>query len=306
MMIALADLNFHHLRYFWTAARLGSVSAAARELRVAQPTVSAQVQALERSLGAELLRREGRRIALTEVGRAVLRYADDVFRAGRELLEAVGGAGAPPERFQVGVVDRVPKALAVRVLAPALAGRAGLRLVCREGPLEALLASLAQHDLDLVLSDVPALEGLRVKAHAHPLGESEVCVLGAPAFLPLAKGFPASLGGVPMLLPTRAATLRPALDAWLAGNGIQPVVAGEFDDVALMLAFASAGLGVVALPALLEAEVLSAGDLVPLGRIPEVRERLFAITVDRRLKHPAAVAVVDQARHRLARLPPPA
>jgi LysR family transcriptional activator of nhaA len=303
-MQSLAGLNFHHLRYFWTAARLGSVSAAARELRVAQPTVSAQIQALEQALGAELLRREGRRIALTDLGRVALRHADDVFRAGRELLEAVGGTGAPPERFQVGVVDRVPKALAVRVLAPALAGRAGLRLVCREGPLEALLAALAQHELDLVLSDVPAVEGLRVKAFAHPLGDSEVCVLGAPAFLPLARGFPASLAGQPMLLPTRAATLRPALDAWLAGLGIQPVVAGEFDDVALMLAFAGAGLGVVALPALLEAEVLSVGDLVPLGRVAEVRERLFAITVDRRLRHPAALAVVEQARERLARVPP--
>jgi LysR family transcriptional activator of nhaA len=290
-------LNYHHLHYFWVVARTGSIARASEELRISQPTISSQLKALEGALGHPLLERRGRGLALTDVGRTVQRYADEIFRTGRELQQVLKGA---PSReripFSVGVADVIPKLVAERMLQSAVDGVKDLRLVCREGPLPALLASLALHELDAVLSDSPCPESVRVKAFGHLLVECGVVFLAAPALAHLRKGFPGSLAGAPVILPAAGTALRQGLEAWFEAREVEPVVAGEFDDGALLKAFGARGMGVFAVPDTIEKEVCAQYGVVPVGRTDEVRERFYVLTVERRLRHPAAVAMAEAAR----------
>ena len=290
-------LNYHHLHYFWVVARVGSIARASQELRLSQPTISNQLKTLEASLGHPLLERRGRGLVLTDVGRTVQRYADEIFRTGRELQQALKGV---PTReripFAVGVADVIPKLVAERMLQSAVDGVKDLRLVCKEGPLPALLASLALHELDVVLSDSPAPESVRVKAFGHLLAECGVVFLAAPRLAHLRKGFPGSLTGAPVLLPAAGTALRHGLEAWFAAREVEPVVAGEFDDGALLKAFGARGMGVFAVPDTIEKEVCAQYGVTVAGRTEEVRERFYALTVERRLSHPAAVAIAEAAR----------
>ena len=290
-------LNYHHLHYFWVVARTGSIARASQELRLSQPTISNQLKTLEASLGHPLLERRGRGLVLTDVGRTVQRYADEIFRTGRELQQALKGVPAR-ERipFAVGVADVIPKLVAERMLQSAVDGVKDLRLVCREGPLPALLAALALHELDVVLSDSPAPESVRVKAFGHLLAECGVVFLAAPRLAHLRKGFPRSLSGAPVLLPAAGTALRQGLESWFAAREVEPVVAGEFDDGALLKAFGARGMGVFAVPAMIEKEVCAQYGVTVVGRTEEVRERFYALTVERRLRHPAAVAIAEAAR----------
>jgi LysR family transcriptional activator of nhaA len=234
---------------------------------------------------------------LTDVVRTVLRYADDIFRTGKELQQALRGV---PTRdrvpFAVGVGDVIPKLVAERMLQPAVDRVKDLRLLCREGPLPALLGALALHELDVVLSDAPAPESVRVKAFAHLLVECGVTFLAAPGLAHLRKGFPGSLAGAPVLLPASGTALRQSLESWFESREVRPEIAGEFDDGALLKAFGARGMGIFAVPAIIEKEVCSQYAVAPLGRAEEVRERFYALTVERRLRHPAAVAIAEAAR----------
>jgi LysR family transcriptional activator of nhaA len=299
-------LNYHHLLYFWTVARTGSVTRASEELRLAQPTISNQVRTLEASLGVKLLERQGRKLVLTDAGRTVLRYADDIFRTGQELQRAARGLPTGQRvRLVAGVVDVIPKRMAALLLQPAVDAHPDLVLVCREGPLAQLLAALAVHELDVVIADVPAPEEVKVKAFSHRLGDCGTTFLAARRYAHLRKGFPASLNGAPMLLPAPGTALRRALDAWFGAGGIQPIVTGEFDDSALMKAFGARGLGVFAVPSPLEEEIRRGYDVRVIGRADDVREAFHAITVERRLRHPAVVAVAEAARHAIFGAAPP-
>jgi LysR family transcriptional activator of nhaA len=290
-------LNYHHLHYFWVVARTGSIARASQELRLSQPTISNQLKTLEASLGHPLLERRGRGLVLTDVGRTVQRYADEIFRTGRELQQALKGV---PTRdripFAVGVADVIPKLVAERMLQLAVDAVKDLRLVCREGPLPTLLAALALHELDVVLSDSPAPESVRVKAFGHLLAECGVVFLAAPRLAHLRKGFPGSLSGAPVLLPAAGTALRQGLEAWFAARQVEPVVAGEFDDGALLKAFGARGMGVFPAPAMIEKEVCVQYGVAVVGRTEEVRERFYALTVERRLRHPAVVAIAGAAR----------
>lgn len=290
-------LNYHHLLYFWTVARAGSIARASAELRLAQPTISNQLKTLESTLGVKLLERQGRKLVLTDVGRTVLRYADDIFRTGRELQRAVKGlsTGQRP-RLVAGVVDVIPKRMAALLLQPAVEAQSDLVLVCREGPLPQLLAALALHELDVVFADVPAPEDVKVKAFSHRLGHCGTTFFAAARHAPLRRGFPRSLAGAPLLLPAQGTALRRALEAWLEGLGIAPLIAGEFDDSALMEAFGARGLGAFAAPTVLEDVIRLQYGVSVVGRAPDVRESFYAITVERRLRHPAVVAVAETAR----------
>jgi LysR family transcriptional activator of nhaA len=294
----MMGLNYHHLYYFYRVARAGGVSAASRDLRVAQPTISVQLRQLEEALGVQLFVRQGRRLELTEEGRVAYRYAEDIFGLGRELLGALKGVAAGrPLRLVVGAALVVPKIIVERLLEPALALDQPLQLECTEDRLERLLAGLATHELDLVISDVPLTPGAGVKAFNHPLGASAV---GWFARADLAEryraGFPESLQGAPLLLPARGSALRRDLDRWLEQRGIQPNVVGEFDDSALTKAFGQAGRGLFAAPLVIEAEVRTMYHCELVGRADEVSERFFAISVERRLKHPGVVAITTAAR----------
>jgi LysR family transcriptional activator of nhaA len=296
----MAWLNYHHLLYFWTVARLGTIAAASKELHLSQPTISTQLKTLEESLGQKLFQRQGRRLALTDVGRTTYRYADDIFRLGRELQESLArGTVGHQVRFTVGVADVIPKLVAERLLEPAFDAVPELHLECLEWPLPSLLGRLALHELDVVLADQPAPPDVKVRAFSHRLGESGMSLFGSRAFAGLAKKFPHSLDGAPMLLPSLGTAIRASLDTWLQKLGARPRIVGEFDDSALTKVFGRRGRGVFVAPTAIEDEVLSSGDLVVLGRTPEVRQTYYAISVERRLRHPAVVAVAESARKEL-------
>lgn len=291
-------LNYHHLYYFWTVARLGSVTAAAAELRVAQPTVSGQLRALERSLGERLFVRQGRGLALTETGRTTLRYAEEIFSIGRELQDTLHGRGAGrPQRFAVGITDALPRLLAYQLLTPAVALHDRLQLVVRQDSTDRLLADLATHTVDLVLADTPVPAGSGVRAFAHPLGECGVLVCGSQ---PLAdahrEGFPASLDGAPVLLPGAHSALRRSLDGWFEHRRLRPRVVMECDDSALLKSFGRAGTGLVMIPTVAEDEAVRQYGLCRVGAVDGVRERFYAISLERRLKHPAVRAISAGAR----------
>jgi LysR family transcriptional regulator, transcriptional activator of nhaA len=294
-------LNYHHLLYFWLVAKTGSVTEASDQLRLSQSTVSMQLRALARALDEKLFRREGRRLVLTDVGRVVFAYADEIFALGRELLDTVKDRPTGrPLRLNVGVADVLPKLVAHRLIAPALMLDVPVRLVCTEGKPPALLAELALHRLDVVLSDTPADPGIAVRVFTHLLGECDVVLMAAPALAArYRRGFPRSLAGAPLLVPALGTMLRRSLDQWLETEELRPHVIGEFEDGALMQAFGGEGVGIFAVPSVVAAEVRRQAGVRLVGRLPAVRERFYAISAERRLKHPAAVAISSAARTKL-------
>src|SRR5688500_11129905 len=268
-------LNYHHLLYFWTVAREGGVSKAADKLRLSQPTISAQVRLLEHSLGERLFERKGRSLVLTDVGRLVFRYADEIFGIGRELMDTLRGRPpGRPRQLTVGVANAVPKLIVYRLLRPAAQGAEPVHLVCREDNAEQLVAALAVHALDVVIADTPAPPHLRVKVFTHLLGESATTFF-APARLAarLRRRFPASLHDAPILLPTANTAVRRDLDAWFERQDLRPRIVGEFEDSALMKVFGhGAGVAFPA-PAAIERDVCRFYGVRVVGRTDAVRER---------------------------------
>lgn len=294
-------LNYHHLLYFWVVAREGGLAPASRRLHLAQSTISGQIRVFETNLGERLFRRRGRRLVMTEIGNLVYRYADEIFGLGNELQLALKGASPDrPLRLVVGVTDVVPKHVAQRLLEPALKLPSAVRIQCREDKPERLLADLAAHELDVVISDAPVPQSIRIQAFNHLLGECGVVLFAAPHLAPqLRRGFPRSLQRAPLLLPSENTNLRRSLETWLAERSLHPEVVGEFDDSALLGVFGQAGLGVFAAPDVIEKEVRRQFQVHVVGRIPEVRERFYAVTVERRLRHPAVAAISEAAREKL-------
>jgi LysR family transcriptional activator of nhaA len=290
-MVTMDWLNYHHLLYFWTVVREGGMSRAAEKLRLSQPTVSAQVRRLEEALGHRLFERRGRVLVPTAVGRVVYKYAEDIFGLGGEMLEAL--RGRPSGRalqLTVGVANAVPKLIVSRLLQPLLRQRRDVKLVCVEGNPEELLTRLATHALDVVISDTPAPPHVRVRVFNHALGESGTSFF-APAGLVRRGRFPKSLGGGPMLLPTATTAYRRALDEWFDTIGVRPRVVAEFDDSALLLAFAGSAQAMFPAPTVIEREVCRLSGARVIGRTDAVRERYVAVSVERKLKHPAVVAI---------------
>lgn len=293
-------LNYKHLYYFRTVAKAGALNRAAEKLHLTPQTLSGQISAFEERLGVALFRRSGRRLELTDAGRTALIYADDIFQVGAELEDALQNRLAPRAHpFRVGIADVVPKAIAYQLLAPALALAEPVKLVCREDRLEQLAAELSIHRLDMVLADRPLPSTMDIKGYSHPLGECGIAFLAARAIADtLEAAFPANLHGVPFLIPGEDSALRVPLLRWLERKDIQPTVVGEFDDSALMSAFGQAGAGVFPVPLTTVQDVMRQYEVIELGRTQEIRERFFAISVERRLSHPAVLAVSEAARQR--------
>ena len=291
-------LNYHHFLYFWMVAREGSIARAGKTLRLAQPTISGQIRRLEGALGEKLFRREGRRLVLTEVGHVAFRYADEIFTLGREFVETIRGQGTGrPHRLVVGVTNVLPKAIVHRLLQPALRLKEPVHLVCREDrSLEGFLAELAVHRVDLVLADAPAGKDLSVKLFSHMLGECGTSFFaGTRAAASLQGKFPRFLDGAPFLLPARNATLRRSLEDWFQSEQLHPRIVGEIDDSALAKALGEAGIGMFAGPSIIEAEVIKRYRLRVVGRVSAIRQRFYAISADRRLSHPAVIAIAHAA-----------
>lgn len=301
-------LNYHHLRYFWVAARERSLSRAAKRLRVTQPTVSEQVHALEAALGGPLFAREGRQLVTTDLGKTALRFADEIFGLGGELMAAVAGRGlGRPTRLVVGIADEVPKLVAYRILEPALAMSERFAVECHEDAPHRLLAALTENRLDVVIADSPVTPAPPADArlapprlYNHLLGECGVGVFGVARMArELAAGFPRSLDGAPFLLPTATTALRRELDAWFVAHHVAPRVVGEFQDAALLAVFAEAGAGVFAAPDAIAPEVGVARRLHRVGSLAPLRARYYAITSQRRVVHPALSEIAGAARERI-------
>jgi LysR family transcriptional activator of nhaA len=294
-------LNYHHLLYFWMVAREGSVSRASKALLLAQPTISGQLRSLEESLGQKLFDRVGRNLVLTDVGRVVYRYADEIFGLGRELLDTVKGRPTGrPIQLTIGVADQVPKLIAHHLLEPVRRLPEPIRIVCHEDKPERLLARLALHELDIVFSDAPVGAATRVRAFSHLLGECATTFFATPRLATkLRRGFPRSLDGAPALLPTRNTTLRRSIDAWLEAAGVRPRIVGEFEDSALLKVFGGAGEGFFPAASVLEKEIVRQYGVRAVGSAETVRERFYALSVERKLKHPAVLAITAAARERL-------
>jgi LysR family transcriptional activator of nhaA len=294
-------LNYHHLLYFWSVAKHGTVAKACAELRLAQPTISAQIRVLEDTLGEKLFVRSGRYLVLTEMGRVVFKYADDIFSLGQDLLNTVKGRGSGrPMRLAVGIADAVPKLLASQLLKSAFSVAGATRIVCWEDKIDRLLADLAIHGLDLVIADTPAPPNIKVQAYNHLMGESGV-TLFAPAKLAARyrRNFPRSLESAPMLLPTTNAMLRRLLDDWFDRKDIHPNIVGEFEDSATLKAFGQEGHGLFPGSSVMEKEICRQYQVQVVSRVNSVKQRFFAITVERRLKHPSVLAIFEAARRDL-------
>lgn len=290
-------LNYQHLYYFWTVVRTGGLAQASAELNLSMPTISAQLRRLEERLGEELLVKTGRRLVPTDAGRTAFRYADDIFRLGRELTEVLSlGGEAHPLRLAAGIDDVLPKEIAERLLAPALGLERTVRLVCHEGTLERLTAALAVHDLDMALSDAPVPPRLGIRAHSHRLGSCGVSWMGSRALVrKLRAGFPASLAGAPVLLPTDDTAIRRALDQWFERQRLRPLVVGEFEDYALLREFARAGAGLIPVPDVISRLFQREAGLALLGRAGPVEAEFYAVTMHREISHPAVAAICERA-----------
>ena len=294
-------LNYHHLLYFYVVAREGSVTRASKELRLAQPTLSGQIRKLEHVLDEKLFVRQGRNLVLTEIGRVVYRYADEIFSTGRELMDTLRGRPTRrPARLQVGIADVVPKLVAHRLLEVALRLEEPVQLVLREGKTDDLLGSLATQAFDLVITDAPLGPQVKIRAFNHLLGECGVAFFAAPRLASrYRRRFPACLDGAPMLLPTSNTVLRHSLEQWFEAIDVRPRIVAEIEDSALLKVFGQHGEGIFPAPVIVAGEVRRRHDAHLIGRTDAVRERFYAISVERRITHPAVAAITEAARERI-------
>lgn len=291
-------LNYHQLLNFWLVAREGSVQRASELLHVTPSSVSIQIRQLERAFGVKLFKKQGRGLALTEMGHQVSGYAGEIFAKGHELMELVKGrpVGRPLE-LRVGVRDVMPKLVAYQLLKPALELEQPVRLVCQEGEMSQLISDLAIHKLDVVLSDV-ALDPLyKVQAYSHRLGESDVVIVGIGALAKrYRRGFPSSLDGAPFLLPTESSVVRRQMERWFSDLNLAPRVCGEFADSAMMKIAGFSGLGLLAVPGIIEDDVRKIYRLHRVGIAVGVQEQFYAVSVERRIKHFGVLAIREQAK----------
>ena len=287
--------NYRHLYYFWVVAKEGGMSRAAAQLDMAVQTVSAQVRELERDLGCQLLKPAGRGLALTEAGLVALQQAEQIFQLGEMLPAHVRAATQRPSvRLAVGIADGLPKLEVQRLLQPIL-GVTDLRLMCDEGEMADLLADLALHKLDVVLTDHPAPFNAQLKVHSHPLGSSEMAWYASPHWWSQAQeGFPASLQNVPILLPTAHSVVRSPIDRWLAQQGLRPRVAGEFEDSALLEAFGATGLGVFPAALASQDDLLKRSQVRLIGACEGVQQHYYAISTERKVAHPLVQQLLKQ------------
>lgn len=295
-------LNYHHLLYFWTVAKEGGVSRAAEVLHLAQPTLSSQIKKLEKSIGSDLFVRSGRNMNLTETGQLVFRYADEIFGLGQELADVLHNrTNEDRSRFLVGVQGALPKLVVHELLRPALESEDDqFQVVCFEGKLNEMLGELALHRLDVVLADRPLAPEAHIRAFNHLLGKCGVTIYGTGKLSQkYKKKFPESLNGAPMLLPTHNTTLRRLLEQWFDDNEIHPVIAHEFEDSAVLKVFGQEGHGLFVTPTAIEADVCKQYSVKVIGRLPEIVERFYAISIEKRLKHPAMVKISESARDNL-------
>lgn len=294
-------LNYHHLYYFWVAAKEGSIGKASQILKLSQPTVSTQIKSLESNLGEILLNRSRGGLTLTDSGRLAFDYADEIFTLGKEFQESLKGIGTDrPARLRVGISDVLPKLVSHRLLSPTLNMEKSVRLICEEGKTEDLLTDLSMHRLDLVIVDAPIGGTVSIKAYNHFLGSSGVTFFGEKTMAgQYRKGFPNSLSGAPLLVPSEGTLLRRSIDRWMSSKGFVPYIRAEFHDSALLKVFGRDGAGLFVGPTIIEDEICDEYNVEIVGRTDEILESFYAITVERKVRHPIALAITQTAREKL-------
>ena len=294
-------INYKHLHYFWVVAHEGSIVKASDKLHITPQTISGQLSLLERRIGNKLFSKAGRGLQLTETGRLVLNYADEIFELGRELSDVLRGAPiVGPSEFIVGAASALPKTIVYKIIEPALHLSHDVSLTSREGPIDTMLADLAIHKVDMVLSDTPVTSATSVKAYNHLLGESRLSCFAAPQLAKIyKKNFPHSLNNAPMLLPTAQYAIRQLIDGWLQENDIHPIVCGQFDDSALMKSFGQTGVGVFFMSSAIEEEICKNFNVRVIARIDKLTQKYYAISAERKVRHPAVAAICDSARSAL-------
>lgn len=291
-------LNYHHLHYFWTVVREGSISRASEKLHLTQPTISAQIAQFEAAVGQKLFERVGRGLALTDTGRGVFEYAEEIFALGRELTQFINGRGmGRGSRLTVGIAEALPKLMVTRLLEPAMRGPEPIHLSCHEDKSERLLTDLSVHALDMVLSDVPATPHSGAGFFNHLLVKSEVSVFGtADLVRRYGAHIPESLNGAPVLLPSSNQALRRVLDQWFDSEGIWPDVRAEIADSALLKTFGSEGAGLFLAPSLVSDAICRQYGVENAGTLRGVHERFYLITAQRKIQHPTIMAILEQFR----------
>ncbi len=302
-MAGMNWLNYHHLMYFWTVVRKGGLAPAAEELRLSPSTVSTQIQQLENVLGYKLFDRSGRQLTVNDVGQVVYRYAEEIFSLGRELQDALEDRPIErPIRVQIGIADVLSKLVVARLLAPILGSLHTYRLVCREDQPDNLVSQLILHDLDIVLTDKPIGPDLRVRGFNHLLGESQVAVYASSSLAGrYEKNFPKSLDGAPCILPGDRTELRGSLEQWFESHGIRPNVVAECDDSALIKSLGKANVGFFVAPRITGKETTRQYCVREIGCLDDIVEKYYAVSMDRRIKHPAIQAIVDYAKRSVFR-----
>lgn len=291
-------LNYHHLHYFWVIAREGTIKEACKVLSLSQPALSVQLATLENAIGEKLFSRIGRKLVLTDVGQEAYRYAEEIFTLGQELTNTLkGGQSSQAVRLVVGIAEVVPKMVVFKLLKAAFNEFEHIKVVCWEGRLERLLGELALHTLDIVLTDAPAPATVSIKAHSHLLGETGVTIFGTdPLTRQYRRKFPQSLNGAPFLLPTNNSVLRRGMEEWFRRQDIYPLIVGEFENGATMKAFGQEGHGLFPGSSVVSKEITRQYQVCTVGHIPGLTERFYGITVDRRIKHPAVLAILKSAK----------
>lgn len=292
------NLNYKHLHYFWVVATEGSIAKAAEKLFITPQTISGQLSMLESRIGQPLFDRVGRRLRLTETGRLVLRYSDEIFELGKELSDVLRGAPlVGTSEFIISAASALPKTIVYKIIEPALNLSKEVSLVCKEGPVETILAELAIHEVDMVLTDTPLSSNFSVRAYNHYLGQSGLTFFAARNVeAQLSGAFPECLHQAPILLPTKQYAIRQAFDKWSNDNGIFPTIRGQYDDSALMKSFGQAGFGVFFMPTIIEDEVCDSFQVEIVGRMPDIKQKFYAISAERKVTHPAVAAVCNSAR----------
>lgn len=292
------NINYKHLHYFWVVAKEGSIARASEQLHLTPQTISGQLSLLEKSIGKKLFSRSGRNLVLTEAGRTALEYADDIFLLGAELQSVLANRSAEgsPLRLSVGVTDVIPKLIAHRLIEPALQLEETVRIICHEDSLDNLLTNIATHKLDVVISDRPIRPSMNVRAFNHHLGTSGITFFAASKLATSYKaGFPKSLDQAPLLLPVAGNAIRRELMQWFDSLDIRPIVIGEFEDSALIKTFGQAGVGIFTAPTVIKKDIEKQYDVIAIGSTDKIREEFYAISPERKLKHPGVIAINDSA-----------
>jgi len=294
-------MNYKHLHYFWSVAKEGGIKQASDQLNLTPQTISGQLSLLEDYYGVKLFNKVGRTLELSDIGQQVLSYADEIFSLGNELEQMMRSLPSyRPELLKVGLVDLVPKSIAHQILLPALKSSNDIRMICREADLDTLLADLTLHRLDLVIAERAIPESVSTRGYSHKLGQSSVSFFASKQLQnQLSGNFPECLNNAPMLLPNSGNQLRSHIDQWLTKYHLQPRVIAEFDDSALMKAFGQEGVGIFVAPSVIEQEVEQKHNVKAIGRVDEIQESFYVISVEKKIKNPVVAEIIQNANRSL-------